>query len=805
MTLYFLRYNNYYNRMVKKEDSLEGYLGYAVGSPLTGCINWNPNDGCDTEQVVNSFTWDTFENPDYVVVVNDSNEIDSRWFVIENTRLRNGQMKLLLHRDVVVDNYQAILEAPMFIEKATPLSTNDPAIYNKENMDFNQIKIGETLLKDETGVPWVVGYIPRDAFLKKDKDGNVVVGDNGIPQYEDKEITANIPKNTSYDVTANTLEELKADYTDLQYDSKEKYFGGTYRRDVEFVIQVKAGMNPKSIVFNRYGLTNTNVTLPGEPTLYMTPDEYNNRANNTVSVYVPAHADTMIEQSYGYTSAHTESKLQDFLSWRNKIAYISTTNKYYKINIETDGYYDNPLIPTISPVWSGNLYETFAQYLGQTAISGTPGENSFGVVSYFTHYYVTFEEIAVNAKVTIGDRAHLEDSPYDMFCIPYGELQIHLGATEGIKTNPSIAIPIAVNIGAQSGSANIYDIQLLPYCPIRSAIKENGDFDISLKSYDEIKDQENNILSYVFWADSSNFTFNIPVQIDGGTTIESRKVINETQMCRLCSPNYSGVFEFNPAKNDGVNYVNVDATYKPYSPYIHINPDFKGLYGSDFNDNRGLILGGDFSLPQITNAWADYQLNNKNYQQMFDREIQNMEVQRDIQRKQQIASMVTGTLGGAAAGGMTGSLIAAGPFAGVGAGFGAALGAAASLGGGIGDLYLSEQLYNENLDYKKDMFGYQLGNIKALPSSLAKTSALTANNKLFPFVEYYSCTDEEVQALKDKLKYNGYSIGRIGKMIDYLQSQPSYIKGQIIRIEGIADDFHGLKAISEELYKGVFV
>lgn len=802
MTLYFLRYNNYYNRMVKKEDSLEGYLGYAVGSPLTGCINWNPNDGVDTEQVVNSFSWETYENPDYVVVVNDSNEIDSRWFVIENTRLRNGQMKLLLHRDVVVDNYEAILEAPMFIEKATPLSTSDPAIYNKENMDFNQIKVGETLLKDETGVPWVVGYIPRDAFIKRDEDGNpVVVG--GVVQYQDTEITADIPKDTSYDISIDSLEDLATDYPELQYNSKENYFGGTYRRDVEFAIQVRVNMVVRSIVFTKYGLTNTNVTLTDNPPLYMTPENYSDRVNNTVSVYVPDHIDTMIEQSYDYTSAHTESELQEFLSWRNKIVYESSTDKYYRINIVTDGVYDNPLISTLTKVPSGNLYETFIQHLGETAILGTPDANSFGLVSYLTHYYITYEEIAVNAKVTIGDRAHLDDSPYDMFCIPYGELQIYSNDVEGIVTNPSIAIPLAVNIGAQSGSNNIYDIQLLPYCPIRSAIKEDGTFNINLKSYDAITDQDGNILSYLFWADSSNFTFNIPVQIDGGTTIESRKIINETQMCRLCSPNYSGVFEFNPAKNNGVNYVNVDATYKPFSPYIHINPDFKGLYGSDFNDNRGLILGGDFSLPQITNAWADYQLNNKNYQQMFDREIQNLEVQREVQRTQQIVGMFTGALSGGATGGMTGSMISAGSP--IGAGIGVGVGAMASLGGGIADYFLSEKLYNENLDYRKDMFGYQLGNIKALPSSLAKTSALTANNKLFPFVEYYTCTDEEVQALKDKLKYNGYSIGRIGKILDYLQSEPSYIKGQIIRIEGIADDFHGLKAISDELYKGVFV
>lgn len=791
MTLYFLRYNNYYNRMVKKEDSLEGYLGYAVGSPLTGCINWNPNDGVDTDQVVNSFTWETFENPDYVVVVNDANEIDSRWFVIENTRLRNGQMKLLLHRDVVVDNYEAILEAPMFIEKATPLSTNDPAIYNKENMDFNQIKVGETLLKDETGVPWVVGYIPRDAFTAKNEKGEPV----------DTVITASIPKDTSYD---DSVEILSRDFKYYKYNSKQNYFGGAYKRDVEFVIQVEVGVTPRSIVFCKYGLTNTNVTLTDNPSLSMSLMEYTTNKADVVNRYVPSRIDEMIEESYSFTSAHTESELQEFLSWRDKIIFETSTNKYWKVKIDTDGLYDNPLITTISKVPSGDLFNIFAEGLVGTQISGTPDTNSFGVVSYLSHYYMTFEEIAVNAEVSIGDRAHLEDSPYDMFCIPYGKLQIYSDGVKGIETNPFIAIPIAVNMGAQSGSKNIYDIQLLPYCPIRSAIKEDGTFDIDLKSYDEIKDQSGKVLSYVFWADSSNFTFNIPVQIDGGTTIESRKIINETQMCRLCSPNYSGVFEFNPAKNNGVNYVNVDATYKPYFPYIHINPDFKGLYGSDFNDNRGLILGGDFSLPQITNAWADYQLNNKNYQQMFDREIQNMEVQRDVQRTQQLVGIGTGAIGGASSGAITGSLLA-GPFAPIGAAIGGIAGGLASIGGGIADYALSEKLYNENLDYRKDMFGYQLGNIKALPSSLAKTSALTANNKLFPFVEYYTCTDEEVQALKDKLKYNGYSIGRIGKILDYLQSEPSYIKGQIIRIEGIADDFHGLKAISDELYKGVFV
>lgn len=59
------------------------------------------------------------------------------------------------------------------------------------------------------------------------------------------------------------------------------------------------------------------------------------------------------------------------------------------------------------------------------------------------------------------------------------------------------------------------------------------------------------------------------------------KITNETQLVRLCSPNWGSMFEFSLAKNNGVSKFNIDYTYKPYQPYIHINPDFKNLYGSD--------------------------------------------------------------------------------------------------------------------------------------------------------------------------------------------------------------------------------
>ena len=93
----------------------------------------------------------------------------------------------------------------------------------------------------------------------------------------------------------------------------------------------------------------------------------------------------------------------------------------------------------------------------------------------------------------------------------------------------------------------------------------------------------------------------------------SLKIDSNCDIYRIVSPNYQGTFEFNVAKNGGkVNYFMAQCTYKPYTPMIKVAPDFSLLYGANYSDNRGLICGGDFSLPRATSAWETYQLNNKN-------------------------------------------------------------------------------------------------------------------------------------------------------------------------------------------------
>jgi hypothetical protein len=133
------------------------------------------------------------------------------------------------------------------------------------------------------------------------------------------------------------------------------------------------------------------------------------------------------------------------------------------------------------------------------------------------------------------------------------------------------------------------------------------------------------------------------------------KLNNECNLYRLVSPNYNGQFEFSVAKNGGVNYFNVDVTLRPYNPYIHVNPNFKNMYGQDFDDSRGLICNGDFSLPMVTDAFTEYELNNKNYQQIFNREIEHMDFTQAQERVQAGWNIAGGAVMGAGAGALAGS------------------------------------------------------------------------------------------------------------------------------------------------------
>lgn len=377
-------------------------------------------------------------------------------------------------------------------------------------------------------------------------------------------------------------------------------------------------------------------------------------------------------------------------------------------------------------------------------------------------------------------RRHLDDAPYDMFCMKYN------------LSNLALAQAMTTTLGKE----NIYDLQILPYCPAR--------FILDSVTLTEHKDYEKILIGtadsgerlYYCRHSSDSFVINTNIDIPyrTGDTLVDKKLSNECDYYRLTAPNYSSSFEINVAKNGGINGFKVTYTYRPISPYIHIQPIFSGLYGSYNADARGLICGGDYSIDTIADAFTEYQIQNKNYNNIFNAQIKKMDADRDVAKTKAIADTIINTGKGAATGAIAGKNPAS-----------IAVGAAAGLASGAVNLYASDQSYKIDRQYSIDMYNYNLGNIQAQPDTLNKISAYNIDNKYFPVFEEYTCTEAEASILKTKLDYQSYAIMGLMKISDLPTTGDSFVKGQIVRLENFAEDNHAAEEIYSEIAKGVYL
>lgn len=833
-TLHLLHYNNYYNRLVKKEDTLEAYLQYRIGNAISG-INFIPNDFVNTTQIVN---WDK-ENPDYLIVTDENNNIKSRWFIVSTKRLRANQLQLDLHRDLIVDFYDSILNSDCFIEKAT-LEDSSPFIYNSEDMTFNQIKSGEQELKDETGCAWIVGYMTSKTETEDGEDLDISADfDAAVGADEAVAGIANWKYYKYSNLAGNAKEDLAG------FPSKIAYciYGRTNATlpEVYKVCFNKSGGQPLGLVqvtvtgdkreYTGYGHTSYSYASDWNPVCKHTGLSLNWTSDFTdISKWNTAfnpYYNTLSSQAINYLPVQSEDDTIELNDYNGKIIYDSQTKKYYQISItkKAAAWSETPIV-------SGAMYNTFLSAYNTRVASynnshsntwenyianGTePNENTFAIRTYGYKYEVNLTILdgygGTGYKIKLGkDRYHLNDAPYDMFCIPYSDdLDIYKNGVKLFTANKLLAFQTVMALVRKYQAAGyIYDVQLLPFCPVRNMIKPGNIFDVGDNYVDYITYVGSSTLreniGLIAYASKSSDTFNIEIPI----TYTNKKIAAMCDMYRLCSPNYNGQFEFNAAVNEGVEFFNVDFTYKPFNPYIHINPNFKNLYGQDWNDSRGLVCGGEFSLPAVSSQWDTYELQNKNYQNIFDRQVQNMEVNNSVQRTREMWGIATGTISGSVSGATAGAM-AGGPW---GALAGGIAGGTTSLIGGIADYSLNEKLRNETLDYTKDMYGYNLQNIQALPYTLTRTTAFTYNNKIFPILEYYTCTQEEKDALANKIAYNGMTVMAIGKLKNYIGNSWSYngiesngyVKCKLIRFNEIGEDYHIATALAEELNKGVFI
>lgn len=763
MNIYLLKYNSYFNRTIRKLATVQDYMPYVQESLQN--INFKPNDGINTEQIVN-----TYVSADYFLTQefdDSNNEIITRWFVMEQERTRNGQYRLTLKRDVVADFYEEVVNAPAFIEKAT-LPIDNPLIFNSEGMTFNQIKTSETLLKDKTKCGWIVGYIANNY------QGSTI---NGEYSKEADISVATLSDWPFYEYTRGTGVMLQTK--------------GITGRSFGIKTSVQSTRVNEEYITTNYAITSvTRFTGTGIP--YATESE------------IPFFPELVRQISESSTDALTKTKDSRYFNnnyyympqFDGKILYDQSSSLYYIVGVEDLG--EENIVYYVRES-SGAVFQQLKNLIPQL----TDG-NYIRIIQKVRRYKITLTETVnptANISITIPSGfMRLVDAPYSMFCIPYSEdmpAYINDGTTTKYMSSymsKGIANAIANALQPSSVAGGyLFDLQLLPYCPIPNFIEYSDEvpgIDIRYMEsgeYTEVLSQGATV-GYIFWASRSSFDVTVNHQI----TVEEPKVSKECDKYRLVSPNHASISEFSPAMNGGVDFFHASCTYKPFTPYINVHPNYSGLYGGDFDDSRGLICGGDYSLPVMSDAWQAYQIQNKNYAAIFDREIENMEVNNKLQMVNQVGGAIAGTAQGALSGMMAGGVA------------GAVVGGVASGLGGIADTAMLGIQQAEAKDFKTDMYNYNLGNIQARPQGLAKSSGFDINNKIWPYLEYYTCTDKEKEAFRNKIRYNGMTVGIIGTISEYLWPEPTYIKAQIIRIE-TGEDTHLNQVIYEELAKGVYI
>ena len=764
MQLLLLHYNNYFNRIIKKEDTVAAYMNADAHYRVASNINFNPGDGVNTSLILglgqNGTLFDV-EEFDYLVayeIVDDVSVIRSRWFVLEQDRKRGGQYELTLKRDVIADNYNDVVNSPIFLEKGYINDVNDPLLYNSESMNLNQIKQLEIPLKDETQSGWVVGYIPSDAFPKVEPAYDRVEKKVTIPMSADitvdnlsawnywqycsanpnykfmadnagkRKVTVKIRSQRVWASSGRTArcDMVTANYTFYPNSTDS----GTYSQVNSGFIENSSGSWNFPQWYQDYGpVTFSQGTINSSICGKIFDPVRNNSAFNTALNAILGNG-----ISIGDTSALR--KLQD------KIILDSSTNTYYRISVITTSA-SNPMTVN-SSVSGGQAALTAlknAMYYPNGAGGSLQGEYAtFTASNSSTSYAVQLTNVGVSLYVDLNsDRAHLNDAPYDMFCIPFSDtLKLKYGDTQ-FTCSKNVALSMATEIAKDLGSKSVYDVQLLPYCPNRTLIVKSDSpsttLDLTGVKYDLIKESATNApKSAVIWCTESTFqvpittesivvefkpTADSPIKIktesyyeipngitayanrmgvssstanslmiykvdkatgrvldrkwydtlailtegslniytfgnwrdpeisvsltdyanadyyyvfwlkngafggqflnklaekvkiakdysvlNPGNDAMTRKLANECDLLRLVSQNYSAIFEFSPAKSGGVDGFLADCTYKPWSPYIHIMPKLKGLYGDNFvsiDDARGLICGGDMSLPQLSN------------------------------------------------------------------------------------------------------------------------------------------------------------------------------------------------------------
>lgn len=820
-------FNNYYNRQLKIRETLEDYIDdddiyiTSIGTDERP-MNFDIKDGLLTEAIFNYTAANP--TPDYAIV--EFEDTFTRWFVIECKQTRGLQHKAILKRDVLAEFYSVIKESPCIIQKGY-VGNSSVLAFNKEQQQYNKIKDKELLIKDNTNMGYVVGFIDRDA-----EHSGVI------------------------DATYKGSLQINFDYASLPTSIKDYMAIGSATPN-EKLERIKGDSTTNICPSLDFGLKTIRSKLWYHGKVFSKPRSNFPSAPSTgekVTNYTTLDRDGYSAFPVTYTNCYAVSEnyvdideAADFMSsyasiWRNKLLNITKDMWYSYLDLDLSTlavleqlngkiceiggvYYKCKLISGLSVQNKSMVVNTspYATALTNALKVTLPSETELnGIVlkqrsvyydedhtpfdtesTDYTIYYNTEEiylrlvpqNVNVWTELTAkSSRSHLIDAPYDMFVIPYGDDSLsYVYMNETYHPDKNMAVNLAIEMCRSLGTGVSYDIQIVPYCPIRNEGTIGDTIDFSLCNCEPIyngtnHDATDTVIGVYMWAEKSSDTFSIVESRSDLTLVGSEltyKEITQLKQFILCSPDKAAQWEFNPCMNNGIKKWNVSFDYRPFSSYVKVQPEWDYLYGTTESDMRGLIFNGSYSITQLSDAWNNYVANNKNYQAIFDTQIGSQIKQYDIQNKAAWETLTARSIGW---------------------GF---VGPAMKTYYNIKEQEMQESIQNVQLEAQRKLFEYQLDNIQSQPTTISKLTSINTDFRIFPFVEIFTGSDTDIKNFRNNIKWNGMTIMCVGLIEEYLESgTETFIQATLLRYNHfieIENDFTAVQEINTELNKGIYI
>lgn len=789
-TILLLRnFNPYANRTYYRYDKATTYGRYSSDtSYIFNNVNISYNDWINVTVTITGLTGLTTPKDYTYALVNEDDTVTTivrwdgfqRYFVTSIHFEANGVAIFELRRDVLADYQDYWINCPSIIHRASVIPEAYSYAKYRKDMELSQVKTKEELLRDRTdGRGWIIGYLTKD-FVQADSS----IGDNGfisvteeatsyskvvddISEYENKRYARNTTNNFWLGVrTAKAPDGVECHQAMLSgyetlFWSPEKEDSGAqiYAGGGWFNNSYSKAYKIDALNFNKINFSTIEVTLEGA---------MRNLADAILNNYVWS----------------IYEKATDFvLSLKDgEIIYDRATQKAYRVGVDYN-------MTNVSDAISEELLD---QYINSVSFPNKTSDASHSkAVNGFSFdleiYSFTFTEVTSDADVILRinpNHGKTNDSAYDVFAVPLGGTidvisQSDPTQSTSLTIDDAYVMDIVNKIISQwkvstDDSTGLIDIQWLPYGPDQI-------FGTLTEAHEGVMWKGNTPVGIMTWLTSCQLS----KTLTGVGTIEvpsanlDARILNETTSWRLCSPNQASMFDFSAVKNGGVTGYTIDIAYKPFTPYICVAPIFGGLYGGNYHDGRGLILSGEFSLDQVSNAWNQYKFNNKNYELIFNRQIATMDVESTYamrtanqQRVTDAMSTITGSLKGVAGGALTGMKLSGGnPYAGIA---GAVIGGGTALASGIvNSVYDAENAKTESQIRAVDrqnaiaQYQYQISNIKARGDTITKISTFNPDNKIYPVLETYTCTYQEQSQLTESVKWNGFGLEMFGSISDF--------------------------------------